>query len=1105
MLKNVMWTPEMSYSMVSVPCLDLSGQLVVFGRSRCRVLSADVCDELLAIVDALPAHETLMTATLNGKLYHVDDTEREVSAATVGGTVPKARHVHSVGFERTPSTAREHPAVAATPVPYVFGKDCAAIKGSKGTVRPGSTAGLNPLQLLHIRSGHASKAVLLAGLKVNAFRGAQTTYQACAKLEIGPCDSCLRGSEQQGTITHSSRDFDALAPMQEVGMDPVRLSTPTIHREEYFNFGLCYGTRLAMGDPAKGEGNQVDVLKGIQRKWCTPFSHKIGTLHTDYASIFRSGEMQKYLLDQDIQHDMSSPYQHSHNQVESGCIKHVLNISRVLLMDAGLPPRFAGYAIKSAMQSWNTMLHPATATMTPLQRVTGLQPDVSGMRPFGALVYCFKTKEERNMASDPRWTEKADRGILLGSSEEVDGGYIVYMGHNQVKVRKQVVVIEAKVARLLPAYSDRFLITDPLTFEELEQQAMAPTLTTPPDHDDEGCQPEIGPTAVPADPTAAPTSTPVKPQRPPLVSTPTTHRHGHVTRGAANIGERALAVTEACNAAVDDWADPALEQAMVSTHGDMAVLPANPRGITEALRGLQSHEWRESLEKERDDTLATHSYVEVAEKPMRYVRAVMAMRVSRRTDGTLKYRSRLCPDGGSQVRGTDYNDSYSPTVRKATILQVLHVAAVQDWECEHLDVGNAYKEAMTDDRQPLHMKLSQAMLDLGFAKSPWVRLNVNYWGTKQAGQRWHATISFLVERFGLRRSGDDPCEFILTSPDGVLILVVLIYVDDILVTGSWREKITELTVYMRGQFAEVKGEVLAKFVGMQITRYRDRREIHVHLNEYAQEVVAKLVPDHVLGSSTPLYSTVDYRHQPPGTAEPIWKEVGMLRFMADSGWWDLMVATSLLASGGATPTVTHRRGMQKCLQYVKQHKADHALVLGGREPVELFGFTDASYTPEGDSRYLFGYALMLSPLAGAYAVRSKRSTTVSHSSAQSEIKAICEACKEVEPNRLQLAALGCPQLRPTRLYTDSQASVDLVSNVYQMHPKCRHFNRDINYIRQCMQLGLVELVFVGTDDNPADLLTKALGPTKHIRFTAMLLAGVGMLAVAALHVNGVSI
>jgi hypothetical protein len=80
--------------------------------------------------------------------------------------------------------------------------------------------------------------------------------------------------------------------------------------------------------------------------------------------------------------------------------------------------------------------------------------------------------------------------------------------------------------------------------------------------------------------------------------------------------------------------------------------------------------------------------------------------------------------------------------------------------------------------------------------------------------------------------------------------------------------------------------------------------------------------------------------------------------------------------------------------------------------VELHGFTDASYTPEGDSRYLYRYALFLSLTAGAYSVKSKRSTTVSHSSAQSEI--ICDACKDVGPDREQLAALGFPQSRPTR-------------------------------------------------------------------------------------------
>jgi hypothetical protein len=74
-----------------------------------------------------------------------------------------------------------------------------------------------------------------------------------------------------------------------------------------------------------------------------------------------------------------------------------------------------------------------------------------------------------------------------------------------------------------------------------------------------------------------------------------------------------------------------------------------------------------------------------------------------------------------------------------------------------------------------------------------------------------------------------------------------------------------------------------------------------------------------------------------------------------------------------------------------------------------------------------------------------------------------------------------------------------------MHPKCRHFNRDINYIRECQQEGLVELVFIPTDCNPADVLTKILGEDKHIRFTSMLLLGVGVATVALLAYEGMSL
>jgi hypothetical protein len=67
-----------------------------------------------------------------------------------------------------------------------------------------------------------------------------------------------------------------------------------------------------------------------------------------------------------------------------------------------------------------------------------------------------------------------------------------------------------------------------------------------------------------------------------------------------------------------------------------------------------------------------------------------------------------------------------------------------------------------------------------------------------------------------------------------------------------------------------------------------------------------------------------------------------------------------------------------------------------------------------------------------------------------------------------------------------------------MHPKCRHFNRDINYVRECVQNGTVELYHIGTDVSPSDILTKILPEEKHTRFTAMFLKGVGAVTVAAI-------
>lgn len=99
--------------------------------------------------------------------------------------------------------------------------------------------------------------------------------------------------------------------------------------------------------------------------------------------------------------------------------------------------------------------------------------------------------------------------------------------------------------------------------------------------------------------------------------------------------------------------------------------------------------------------------------------------------------------------------------------------------------------------------------------------------------------------------------------------------------------------------------------------------------------------------------------------------------------------------------------------------------------------------------------LTLSTKSGAYMVVSRQSTTVAHSSMQTEMKSLCGACKEIVADRDLLDTFKCEQKEPTPLYTESQSSIDVIENRYGYHPKCRHFNRDINFVRECVALGLV--------------------------------------------------
>jgi hypothetical protein len=224
--------------------------------------------------------------------------------------------------------------------------------------------------------------------------------------------------------------------------------------------------------------------------------------------------------------------------------------------------------------------------------------------------------------------------------------------------------------------------------------------------------------------------------------------------------------------------------------------------------------------------------------------------------------------------------------------------------------------------------------------------------------------------------------------------------------------------------------------------------------------------------------TVDYATLGDGSLPLIQDKVGQFRFLPDRTRPDIATAVGILGSAAAKPTRAHLRGVNHLAKYLKSTK-ELELVLGGLDDeVNLFGYTDASHNPDKTSRPRLGYCFYLNLESGTIFARSVKDTCVSHSSCESEIKAIDTATRQVIWMRGFLEELGFPQKEPTILYTDSESAIKL-GELCNVGNNSMHIVMRINYIHECIEAGIIKLKYVNTDNEVADALTKLLPESAH--------------------------
>ena len=78
-------------------------------------------------------------------------------------------------------------------------------------------------------------------------------------------------------------------------------------------------------------------------------------------------------------------------------------------------------------------------------------------------------------------------------------------------------------------------------------------------------------------------------------------------------------------------------------------------------------------------------------------------KIKRKLDGTIdRYKARLVGKGFKQRYGIDYEDTFSPVVKAATIRLIVFIAVSRGWSLRQLDVQNAFLHGVLKEQVYMH-------------------------------------------------------------------------------------------------------------------------------------------------------------------------------------------------------------------------------------------------------------------------------------------------------------------------------------------------------------------------------------------------------------------
>ncbi|KAG6483537.1 hypothetical protein ZIOFF_060185 [Zingiber officinale] len=317
---------------------------------------------------------------------------------------------------------------------------------------------------------------------------------------------------------------------------------------------------------------------------------------------------------------------------------------------------------------------------------------------------------------------------------------------------------------------------------------------------------------------------------------------------------------------------------------------------------------------------------------------------------------------------------------------------------------------------------------------------------------------------------------VYTRGEGEASILVGVYVDDLIVTGSSTGRINKFKQQMMTEFEMSDLGLLSYYLGIEVEQQKSR--ILLRQSTYAKKILSQFKMADCNATKHPMEPKTQLHKDLEGTpvdATEYRRVIGCLRYLLHTRP-DLSYPVGMASRYMERPTTMHHKVVKQILRYLKGTIHFGLTYIKGPQEISIFGYSDSDLAGDLDGRkstsgmtFYFNESLV--------SWNSQKQKTVALSSCEAEFMAATTAACHALWLRSLTSELTGEKPKPVTLFVDNKSSIALMKNPV-FHGRSKHIDTRFHFIRECVENGQIVVEFINTGEQRADVLTKALPGVK---------------------------